>query len=66
MQLEVENVGGSVFGRKRHFLFSPSLDTPPMQSEASFRKQRAFEAAKANLHAWKDKDYVALNRLLRG
>ena len=52
-------VGSSIFCSAAY------LDTPPMQSEASVKEQSAVEAAyEAYLHAWKDKDYAALDRLL--
>jgi ketosteroid isomerase-like protein len=41
------------------------IDSPPMQSKALVTEQSAVAAAyKAYLHAWKDKDYAALDRLL--
>jgi ketosteroid isomerase-like protein len=47
------------------FCSAAYLGPPPIQSEASFKEQSGVEAAyKAYLHAWKDKDYAALDRLL--
>lgn len=41
------------------------IDSSPMQSNVSVTEQSAVAAAyKAYLHAWKDKDYAALDRLL--
>ena len=52
-------VGSSIFCSAAY------LGPPPMQSEASVKEQSAVEAAyEAYLHAWKDKDYAALDRLL--
>jgi hypothetical protein len=61
---KVDNADDGNCSQKRHFLFGASLGPPPMQSEASFREQSDVEVAyKACLHAWKDKDYAALDRL---
>ena len=52
-------VGNSIFCSAAY------IDSPPMQSEAPVREQSAVETAyNAYLHAWKDKDYAALDRSL--
>ena len=52
-------IGGSIL------CSAACIDSAPMQSEASVKEQSAVAAAyNAYLHAWKDKDYAALGRLL--
>jgi len=52
-------VGGSILCSAAY------IDSAPMQSEALAREQSAVAGAyNAYLHAWKDKDYAALGRLL--